>query len=276
MRVAPRVPSAPTDVPVDLYQQQPRSRRLLVAVAGIPGSGKTTLAGELVKRLNTRFREEHPAIAPENGPIATLVPMDGYHLTRAQLDALPDPTTAHARRGAPFTFDAYRYLGLVRRLRKPIAPEEKSVWAPSFDHAVKDPVERGIEVRPGVRVVVFEGNYVGMEGEPSEESASVSAADAADDDFKPESEDACWAVAKSLMDEVWFVDVDDNVARRRLASRHVAAGIVDNIEDGEKRADQNDLPNGQVIKNRKGKVDELVTSHEDSTWAPEAQGGVEK
>jgi len=36
---------------------------------------------------------------------------------------MPDPVTAHARRGAAFTFDGDSFLALVTRLRAPIAAE---------------------------------------------------------------------------------------------------------------------------------------------------------
>ena len=66
--------------------------------------------------------------------------MDGYHLTRAQLSAMPDARTAHARRGAAFTFDAPAFLELVKKLRQPLCPESQTIYAPSFDHAIKDRV----------------------------------------------------------------------------------------------------------------------------------------
>lgn len=65
--------------------------------------------------------------------------MDGYHLSRRQLDALADPHTAHARRGAEFTFDGGSFLELVKKLREPLCAETGTMWAPSFDHAEKDP-----------------------------------------------------------------------------------------------------------------------------------------
>lgn len=84
--------------------------------------------------------------------------MDGYHLTRAQLDAMPDPATAHARRGAEFTFDGEAFLQLVRRLREPLRDDTPTIFAPSFDHAVKDPKEDDIPVERTHRIVVLEGN----------------------------------------------------------------------------------------------------------------------
>jgi pantothenate kinase len=83
--------------------------------------------------------------------------MDGYHLTRAQLSAMPDPETAHARRGAEFTFDGEGFLRLVQALRQPLTDASGPVFAPSFDHAVKDPQENDIVVLPTHRIVVVEG-----------------------------------------------------------------------------------------------------------------------
>ena len=66
------------------------SRRHLVGLAGSPGSGKTTTAAQVVARAN--------ALAVAD--VAAVLPMDGFHLYRSQLDALPDPREAHRLRGA--------------------------------------------------------------------------------------------------------------------------------------------------------------------------------
>lgn len=84
--------------------------------------------------------------------------MDGYHYTRAQLDAMPDPATAHARRGAEFTFDGEAFYHLVKRLKEPLTRDTPTIYAPSFDHAIKDPKENDIAVERTHRVVVLEGN----------------------------------------------------------------------------------------------------------------------
>ena len=173
--------------------------------------------------------------------------MDGYHLSRAQLDAMPDPKNAHARRGASFTFDGESFFDLVKKLREPICPETQPLYAPSFDHSIKDPVDDDIAIATSVRIVVFEGNYCSLDKEP-------------------------WKQAAELMDERWFVDVDFTVARNRLIHRHVKAGIAANEEEAGKRADENDLVNGQEIVDHRLDVHELVKSQEDATWAPEEQG----
>ncbi|XP_019089401.1 PREDICTED: ATP-dependent kinase YFH7-like [Camelina sativa] len=43
--------------------------------------------------------------------------MDGFHLYRSQLDAMEDPKEAHARRGAPWTFDPALLLNCLKKLR---------------------------------------------------------------------------------------------------------------------------------------------------------------
>lgn len=46
----------------------------------------------------------------------------------------------------------------------------------------------------------------------------------------------------------WFVDVPADVARERLAARHVQAGIEKTLELALLRADENDVPNGAHIR----------------------------
>jgi len=173
--------------------------------------------------------------------------MDGYHLSRAQLSAMPDPITAHARRGAAFTFDGESFLKFVRKLRDPICPETGTLYAPSFDHAVKDPVYDDIAIGRDIRVVVFEGNYCCLSTPP-------------------------WKDAAALMDELWFVEVDFQVAKCRLIHRHVEAGIAKDEEEAAKRGEENDLVNGKEIVENRLPIDEMVASLEDEGWRPERQG----
>jgi pantothenate kinase len=152
---------------------------------------------------------------------------------------MSDPVNAHARRGAAFTFDAAKFLALIQQLRQPVS--SKPILAPSFDHAVKDPKEDDIEVLPTHRIVILEGNYLALDKD-------------------------VWRDAAGLFDELWFVEVDFEVARKRLRERHVRAGIVKTIEEGDKRATENDLVNGGEIMANRLKIHEVVLSREDGTW----------
>jgi pantothenate kinase len=52
------------------------------------GSGKSTAAKEISRIINQK-----------NSSMAVVVPMDGFHFYRYELDAMPDPKEAHDRRG---------------------------------------------------------------------------------------------------------------------------------------------------------------------------------
>ncbi|MFT7710737.1 nucleoside/nucleotide kinase family protein [Clavibacter tessellarius] len=124
-------------------------RRVILAIAGSPGAGKTTLARALVARVD--------ALAGAGS--AAYVPMDGFHLANATLDRLG----RHDRKGAIDTFDGWGVLALVRRLR---AETGHAVYAPSFDRAVDEGVAGAIAVEAGARLVVVEGNYLLVDEDP--------------------------------------------------------------------------------------------------------------
>jgi pantothenate kinase len=173
--------------------------------------------------------------------------MDGYHLSRAQLCALPNAAEALARRGAEFTFDGASFLSFVRAVRAQ-GPNSPTIYAPSFDHKLKDPKPNDIQVLASTKVVLFEGNYLSLDRAP-------------------------WKEAAELMDELWYVDVEFETAKRRLVERHIRAGITLNREAAAKRVEENDLPNGkEIVRHRIKEVDEVIVSRDDDTWKPEACG----
>ena len=156
---------------------------------------------------------------------------------------MPDPVTAYNRRGAAYTFDDASFLELVKALREPLLPESSTLYAPSFDHAVKDPIADDIPIPPSARIVIFEGNYLSLNK-------------------------GLWKEAAVKMDELWFVEVDFQVARRRLVKRHVEAGIAKDEEEAGRRADENDLVNGkEIVEDRLIRVDEIIISREDTSFS---------
>ncbi|MBN7784714.1 nucleoside triphosphate hydrolase [Ponticoccus gilvus] len=120
----------------------PRGRRLMVALAGAPGAGKSTLAEAVVAAL---------------GPQAALMPMDGFHLDDSVLrrkGLLP-------RKGAPQTFDAGGFAATLGR----VAAGEH-VYVPVFDRAREIAIAGVQEIGPEVSVVVVEGNYLCLSEAP--------------------------------------------------------------------------------------------------------------
>lgn len=148
---------------------------------------------------------------------AILVGLDGWHLTRAQLDAFPDPKLAHDRRGIHWTFDGESYVNFVRQLRGPITSSMDVIRAPSFDHALKDPTPDAVLIQPYHRVVIIEGLYAFLSITP-------------------------WKEAGALLDVRWYIQVDPVEARRRLVARHVLTGVAKDTKEAEWRADENDGP----------------------------------
>lgn len=118
--------------------------RIILGIAGSPGSGKTTLARALATQL---------------GAIAVAVPMDGFHLANISLTALG----RRNRKGAVDTFDAWGYVALLNRILQERAHE---VYAPSFDRAVGEPIAAEVVVKPGHKVVITEGNYLLLDAAP--------------------------------------------------------------------------------------------------------------
>lgn len=274
------------------FQQLDESQRYLIAVAGIPGSGKTTFAASLCWALNKFYhddRQKKYPNAPDYSPtrprshtnatshyhwlsdsnypdIAHVLPMDGFHLTRAQLSALPNPEEAHYRRGAAFTFDADAYLALIKQLRKPIEPGTRTIWAPSFDHAIKDPVEDDIAIPRTARIVIVEGLYTAL-CYPPPKTASPSV------DTKAEVPSA-WTQACALMDEIWLVSVPIPIATERVAKRNFKAGLSPTLEAALERTVNNDMRNGREILDNlppREKLTEIVESVEDEGWKTQEQ-----
>ncbi|XP_021281364.1 putative uridine kinase C227.14 isoform X2 [Herrania umbratica] len=129
-------------LPTPAVASNPNAKHI-VGLAGPPGAGKSTLAVEVMQRINKLWPQKARSFDSQVKPpdVAIVIPMDGFHLYRSQLDAMENPEEAHARRGAPWTFDPMLLLNCLNNLR-----DQGSVYAPSFDHGVGDPIEDDIFV----------------------------------------------------------------------------------------------------------------------------------
>jgi pantothenate kinase len=122
--------------------------RVIVAVAGPPGAGKSTLAEALVEALNRT-----------SGNSAAVIPMDGFHYDDAVLEA----RGLKARKGSPSTFDVASFGHLLKRLK---SNDENEVAIPVFDRSLEISRAAARIVSAEVKFLVVEGNYLLLRDEP--------------------------------------------------------------------------------------------------------------
>ncbi len=194
----------------------PIGRRVVVAVAGIPGSGKSTLCESVAESWNKS--------APG---IARVVPMDGFHLPNAVLDA----RGLRKRKGSPESFDLAAFRALAERL----GDSGESVVFPIYDRALHEPVlrdEPGQRIDTACRIVLVEGNYVLLD-EPG------------------------WRDLAPLWSLKCFLNVPLEQARTDVIARHIRGGRT--TESALANYEGNDLPNAQRILDHMVKPDLTLT-----------------
>jgi pantothenate kinase len=185
--------------------------RLLLGIAGAPGAGKSTYAAAEQRRL---------------GPIAAVLPMDGFHFPQAELVRLG----RRDRMGAPDTFDVDAFVATLAALRRPGA-----VRAPEFDRSIEEPVPDAITIHDGIRVVLIEGNYLLHDRDG-------------------------WERVRPLLDRVVFLAPDDAVRRERLIARHVAFGKT--RAAAEEWVARSDDPNAALVAATAHRADEILREPE--------------
>jgi fructokinase len=165
-------------------------------------------------------------IVDKLGPdMAVLVPMDGFHLSNQTLIALG----RRGRKGASDTFDADGYVNLLRRLRN---QEEEIVHAPDFDRDVDESIGSALPISRDVPLVVTEGNYLLCES-------------------------GGWAGVAPLLDERWYLQVDDATRLQRLTYRHQVHGM--SHQEADSWARTTDQDNAVVIAQSMPRADLVIT-----------------
>jgi pantothenate kinase len=162
----------------------------------------------LAIQLHARLAQQHP------GKVA-LLGMDGFHLAQRVIDRRGQA----AIKGAPQTFDGLGYLHLLERIRN----TAETVYAPEFDRGIEDSIAAAVEIGPEVSLIITEGNYLLLDDDP-------------------------WRAVADLLDESWYVHLEESVRLERLLHRHLSFGHP--LEDAQARTHGSDQRNAELINER--------------------------
>lgn len=127
-----------------IFKRAGKAKRFMVAIAGPPASGKSTLSDALVELL------------PSGSSI--VVPMDGFHFDDAVLAA----RGWSSRKGAAHTFDVAGFESMLRRIRD----GEPEVAIPIFDRSMELSRAAAAIVDGDKRFILVEGLYLLLDEEP--------------------------------------------------------------------------------------------------------------
>ena len=192
-----------------------RPGRTVLGIAGGPGSGKSTIAQRL---------------AAEFGAVAAYVPMDGFHMKHAKLEALG---TA-GDKGMPHTFEGAAFADFLERLRSASGP----VSAPGYSRKVEDTVDDAVTISATTRLLIVEGNYLLLATAP-------------------------WWRVRPLLDRAVYLEVPIDVVRARLMKRHGEEGLFTE-ERNRAHIERVDLVNHDTVQRSRPRADiaiDLVTDH---------------
>lgn len=162
-------------------------------------------------------------LAQALGEQAVVVGMDGFHFTNDELVRLG----RRDRKGAPDTFDVCGYIALLWRIKN----EPNDIYAPEYQRGIGHSISGAIRIPASVPLVITEGNYLLLENGP-------------------------WAGVRDLLDEVWHVEIPEEVRIERLIARHIESG-----KEPQAARDWTlgpDQANAELVHARRGRADRIV------------------
>jgi len=183
-----------------------RPGRTVLGIAGGPGTGKSTIAQKLVTEL---------------GNVAAYVPMDGFHMKHAKLEA----SGTVADKGMPHTFEGAAFADFLERLKSATGP----VNGPGYSRKIEDTVDDAFTVPATARLLVVEGNYLLLATAP-------------------------WWRVKPLLDRSVYLEIPAETVRARLMKRHAEEGLF-TAERNRAHIERVDLVNYDTIQRSRPRAD---------------------
>ena len=216
----PKSPLPGSDDPRRPDVLDPSALAELRMLAGSPGRTLLGIAGPPGAGKSTLT----DAILAALGQIA-IAPMDGFHLAGRELERLGRA----ARKGAPDTFDVDGYVALLERLK---TSTDEIVYAPEFRREIEEPIANAIPIPRTAKLVLTEGNYLLHDQDG-------------------------WQRVRPLLDQAWYIDLDDATRDARLLARHIAYGRTP--EAARAWIAATDAPNADLIARNRHRADRIVT-----------------
>jgi len=195
-------------------------RPLMVALVGMPGSGKTTAANAIGRLI---------------GSDCVVVPTDGFHLPLDVLRARSDGADAVYRSGASDTFDPEALRRCLCQIRGDDGAAVREVLLPGFDHGVGEPIAGAHRfVRQVHKIVLVEGLYLLHDADG-------------------------WEGVGALFDHRIYIDADIEKAIVGIKERNkIIPGYT--LEEIEIRCDRVDRKNAITVRGCRDRADIIVAS----------------
>jgi pantothenate kinase len=129
-----------------IEQKSAQKDRFMIAIAGCPGAGKSTISHYLHARLTD----------------SKIVQMDGFHLAN---DILKNHHLL-SRKGSPDSFDVEGFSALLSRIKHKTTRthnHKDAIYAPLFNRELDASIGCAIEIKDSDKFILVEGNYLLLE-----------------------------------------------------------------------------------------------------------------
>lgn len=148
--------------------------------------GITGKPGSGKSTVTSKLKETIP------GERTVILSQDGYHLSNLQLESLGRSNF----KGAPDTFDSEGFSKILFRVKSEL---KNNIYFPIFHREIEESISAEGLITEKTNVVLVEGNYLLFETHG-------------------------WGEVAKHLDEIWYLQVDDDLRLSRLVARHVEFG----------------------------------------------------